>query len=261
MAPLIDTHAHLDEAGFDTDRDDVLSRARAAGVVSIVSIATTADSSAATLALAARYPMLRASVGIHPNHCGAALPGDWDRIIELAKDPSVVALGETGLDRHWDYTPWEIQLDYFARHLALSRELALPVVIHSRDCDAEIMETLRQDHVRGPLNGVMHSFTGCADMAAECLKLGLYISFAGMVTFKKSDSLRAVAAGISSERILVETDSPYLSPHPLRGKRNEPSHVIHTAACLAQIRGESPEAFARQTTANAQRLFAIGADD
>jgi TatD DNase family protein len=252
---LFDTHAHLDDDQFHGELDVVIARARAAGVESILAVATTAVSSAVGIGLAEQYAGVWTSVGIHPNYAGQAGPGDWDQVVRLAGQPSAVALGETGLDRHWDHTPWEVQQDYFDRHLRLSQQTGLPIVIHSRECDAEIMAMLRDAHSRGPLTGVMHSFTGTAEMAAECLAMGLYISFAGMVTFKKSDALRRVAATVPADRILVETDSPYLSPHPFRGKRNEPAHVVHTAHCLAQVRGLSFEDFAAQTTANARRIF------
>jgi TatD DNase family protein len=252
-----DTHAHLDDEQFDPDRDDVLARARAAGVESILAVATTAASSAVGIELAGKHAGVWASVGIHPNYAGQAQPGDWDEVVRLAERPRVVALGETGLDRHWDHTPWDVQQEYFDRHLRLSQHTGLPVVIHSRECDADILAMLREARARLPLVGVMHSFTGPAEMAAECLALGLAIGFAGMATFKKSDALRAVAATIPIDRILIETDSPYLSPHPLRGKRNEPAHVVHTAAALAQVRGEPLAEFAAATTANARRLFGL----
>ena len=254
---LFDTHAHLDEPGFDADRDAVVARARAAGVERIVTIATTADSSTAGLALAEKYAGVHPAVGIHPNYCAQAAAGDWERVVELSRRPEVVGLGETGLDRHWDYTPFAVQQDYFDRHLRLSQQTGLPFIVHSRDCDADVLEMLRAAHARGPLRGVMHSFTGDAALAAECLAMGLYVSFAGMVTFKKSDVLRATAATIPADRILVETDSPYLSPHPLRGQRNEPAHMVHTARCLADARGVSLAAFAEQTSANAARLFGL----
>ena len=193
---------------------------------------------------------------MQPNYIAEAEPGDWDRIVALAGEPGVVAIGETGLDRHWDFTPFDVQQDYFDRHLRLAAERGLPFVVHMRDCDEEILEMLREAHRRGPLRGVMHSFTGGRAMAEECLAMGLYISFAGMVTYKKSDELRAVAAIVPDERLLVETDSPYLSPEPVRKiKRNEPAHVRHTAARLAEVRGVTVVALAAQTTANARRLF------
>ena len=252
---LIDTHAHLDDDRFDADRDEVVARAKAAGVTTIVAIGTTAENSARVLALAGKYEGVFASVGIHPNNAAAAQPGDWDRVVELAKNERAVALGETGLDRHWDDTPFDLQQDYFDRHLRLMQATGLPVVIHMRDCQADVLAMLRDARTRGALTGVMHSYTGDAVGAAECCELGLYISFAGMVTYKKSQDLRDVAAGVPADRILVETDSPYLSPEPLRGKRNEPVNVVHTARVVAEARGLSFDDFAALSTANARRLF------
>ncbi|HEY5315665.1 MAG TPA: TatD family hydrolase [Pirellulales bacterium] len=254
---FIDTHAHLDQDDFDADRGQLLERAAAAGLTRIITVGTTAESSRRCVELAARHAMLRAAVGIQPNYCAQAAAGDWDAIVELTGAVGVVALGETGLDRHWDYAPLELQRDYFDRHLRWSQQTGLPFIVHTRESDADVLAMLREARGRGPLAGVMHSFTGTAETAAECVELGLYISFAGMVTFKKSHELRAVAAGITADRILIETDSPYLSPHPLRGKRNEPAQLVHTAACLAEVRGQSLEAFAAQTTANARRLFRL----
>jgi TatD DNase family protein len=258
---LFDTHTHLDQPEFDADRDDVVRRARdEAGVACILSVGITAESSRAACALAARYDGLYAAVGIQPNYAAQAAAGDWDRVLALLGTPGVVALGETGLDRYWDYTPFEVQQDYFDRHLRLAQQTGLPVVIHTRDCDDDVLTMLREAARRGPLRGVMHSFTGRAETAAECVGLGLYISFAGMVTYKKSDALRQVAAQVPSDRILIETDSPYLAPHPLRGRRNEPAYLVHTARVLAEVRGTSLEDFARQTTANALRLFGLQAN-
>jgi len=254
---LFDTHAHLDQAEFDEDRSEVIQRARQAGVEAIVAVGCTADSSAAAVRLAQQYDIVLAAVGIQPNYCAEAAPGDWDRIEQLLDAPKVVALGETGLDRHWNYAPFELQQEYFARHLRLAQERDLPVVIHTRQSDADVVKMLRAAAERGPLTGVMHSFTGTAETAAECIALGMHISFAGMVTFKKSADLRAVAEGVPADRILIETDSPYLSPHPRRGRRNEPAHVAHTARCLAEARGESFEEFCAGTTTNARRLFGI----
>src|SRR4051794_26006288 len=168
----------------------------------------------------------------------------WDR-------PGVLSSGERVLYRYWASPPFEDQKDYFDRHIRLSQERGLPFIVHMRDCDDDILVMLREANKRGPLNGVMHSFTGTQAMADECLAMGLYISFAGMVTFKKSAELRAIAARVPNDRILIETDSPYLSPEPVRKiKRNEPAHVRHTATCLAEVRGTMLEAFATQTTAN-----------
>src|SRR5262245_16660936 len=257
---LFDTHAHLDQPEFEDDRADVVARARAEGVENIIAIGISADTSAACIALAAEFDGVYAAVGMQPNYLAEAQPGDWDRVVGMLDQPGVVAIGETGLDRYWDYTPFALQQDYFDRHLRLSQERDLPFIVHMRDCDEDILVMLRDAHTRGPLRGVMHSFTGSRAMADECLKMGLYISFAGMVTFKKSADLRAIAAAVPDDRILVETDSPYLTPEPVRKiQRNEPAHVRHTAACLAEVRGTTLEAFAEQTTANAKRLFLSGA--
>jgi TatD DNase family protein len=259
--PLIDTHAHLDDSQFDTDRDAVVARAAAAGVEAIVSVGVSADSSQAALRLAEQYPSVFAAVGIQPNSCAEAAPGDWDRVVAMLEHPRVVALGETGLDRYWDFTPFDVQRDYFDRHLRLGQSRDLPVVIHCRDCDDDVLAMLREASRRGPVRGLIHSFSGSAAMAEECVAMGLCLSFAGMVSYtnRKFQPLRAVAAGIDADRLLLETDSPYLVPHPLRGKlpRNEPAEIIHTAASLAALRGVSVEQLATQTTANARRLFGL----
>ncbi len=258
MMQLFDTHAHLDDEQFDQTRDEVVERARAVGVGAIVAVGTTASSSETCVELAARYDIVHAAVGIQPNYCAEAGPGDWDRVKALAQQPGVVALGETGLDRHWDYTPFDVQQDYFDRHLRLSQELNLPFIVHMRDCGDDILAMVTEAASRGPLRGVMHSFTGDIELAAKCVDLGLDISFAGMVTYKKSTELREVAALIPDDRILIETDAPYLSPHPKRGQRpNEPALVIHTAECLAETRDVSIEQFAQTTSDNARKLFRL----
>ncbi len=170
----------------------------------------------------------------------------------------MVALGETGLDRYWDYTPFPQQEDYFARHLELARRTGLPVVIHCRDAEADVVRMLRADFEKhGPVRGVMHSFTGDLQTARDCLAMGLFISFAGMVTYKNAQPLRDVAREVPPDRLLIETDSPYLAPVPERGKRNEPAFVAHTAALLAQVRGVAPEVLAEHTTRNARALLAL----
>ncbi|MGL4511882.1 MAG: TatD family hydrolase [Lacipirellulaceae bacterium] len=255
---LFDTHAHLDQPAFAADRPQVRARARAAGVLDVLAVGIDAASSEATVRLAAQHAMVHAAVGIQPNDVAQAAPRDWDRVVALAASPGVVALGETGLDRFWDHTPFAMQQDYFDRHLRLSQSSGLPVVIHLRDCEAEVLAMLAEARERGPLSGVMHSYTGTLDGALAAVELGLCVSFAGMVTYKKSDELRRVAAAVPLESLLVETDAPYLSPEPVRKvRRNEPAHVAHTARLLAETRGESFEEFARQTTANARRLFGL----
>lgn len=256
MATLIDTHAHLDDEQFAGDLPAILERARAAGVETIVAIATTAPSSAACVAMAQRQPMLFATVGIHPNSILEAGPTTWDEVVALVENPRVVALGETGLDRHWDTTPFAVQEEYFVRHLELARQQDLPVVIHCREAETDMLRVLRSEFDRyGPIRGVMHSFVGDAAMAEACREMGLYLSFAGMLTYKNAAALRETAAQQPLDRLLVETDSPYLSPVPVRGRRNEPAHVVHTAACLAELLGIAPEHLAEQTTKNAISVF------
>ncbi|HEV3003929.1 MAG TPA: TatD family hydrolase [Pirellulales bacterium] len=255
MIQLFDTHAHLDQPEFDDDRTEMIARARSAGVTTVIAVGTTAATSAACVALAAAQEGVFAALGIQPNYCAEAAADDWQRVLSLVDRPGVVAIGETGLDRHWDFAPLEVQRDYFDRHLRLSQERKLPFIVHTRESEEDVLAMLREARRRGPLAGVMHSFTGTTETAAECVELGLYISFAGMVTYKKSDPLRCVARRVPAERILIETDSPYLAPHPLRGSRNEPAHLVHTAACLAHERGQTLEEFAALTTANAWQLF------
>jgi len=253
---FFDTHAHLDDEQLAGDVAGVIARAAAAGVSSILAVGTTAQSSRNCGELTQQHAGVWSSAGIHPNHAAEAQGADWDEIVRLAQESRVVALGETGLDLYWKDTPLPLQQDYFDRHIRLSQAIGKPLVIHQRESAAEILAMLREARQRGPLAGVMHSFTATRDEAQEFLDLGLYISFAGMVTFKKSDDLRAIAAAVPAERILVETDAPYLSPEPFRGRRpNEPARVVHTATCVAQIRGVTLEEFARQTTANARALF------
>jgi TatD DNase family protein len=259
-ADLIDTHAHLDDERFRDDLPAVLERASVAGVRRVVTIATTAPSSVACVGLAGQYPSLWATVGIQPNHVAEAAPGDWDEVVRLVTRPRVVALGETGLDRYWDYTPFAQQEDYFARHLQLARQHGLVVVIHCREAEADVVRMLREDYERhAPVRAVMHSFTGDQATADACLAMGLYLSFAGMVTYKNAAVLRDVAARVPLDRLLVETDSPYLAPVPVRGKRNEPAYVAHTAAYLAEVRGIDPAVVAEHTTRNADALFGFSA--
>lgn len=254
---IIDTHAHLTDKSLLPDIEQYLDKALAAGVVNVLTIGTTLESSRGCIALAERFTNLRASVGLHPNSCCQAAAGDWAAIEGLAEHPRVAALGETGLDRHWDDCPWDIQVDFFRKHLALSRTTQHPVVIHTRDCAEETLVVLREEARQvGALRGVMHSFTGSQAVADGCLELGLYISFAGMVTYKNAAEIRDIARTIPADRILVETDSPYLTPHPFRGQRpNHPALVVHTLEQLATVRGVSTGQLAEQTSDNAQRLF------
>ncbi len=254
---LFDTHAHLNVAAFDDNVADVVARAKAAGLVGITVIGIDVATSRRACDLAAEFPgFVFAAVGIQPNSAAGAAEGDFQIIEQLSGLPGVRAIGETGLDCYWDDTPIELQHEFFDLHLQLCRDTSLPMVIHMRESGQLIVDQLKRQASVPP--GVMHSFTGDWPLANECLQLGLYVSFAGMVTFKKSDELRQVARQVPEDRLLVETDSPYLSPEPMRGKRpNEPARVEHTLRCLAEVRGVSPEHLATQTTENAKRLFQL----
>jgi TatD DNase family protein len=269
--PLFDTHAHLDDEQF-SDVASVVETARETGVEHIVAIGTTAISSRDCVQLANEFDGVYAAVGIQPNYTQEAKPGDWGLIEQLVEQPGVVAVGETGLDHYWDYADLEIQRDYFRRHIRLAQRLKLPLVIHMRDpkrvadkppsraCGEDICQILTEAADDRPVRGIMHSYSGDLELARRFLDLGLYISFAGMVTYKKSDELRSVAKVIPDDRILIETDAPYLSPHPVRGTRpNEPALVTHTAQCLAEVRGVSFEELAEQTTLNAKTIFGLKA--
>ncbi|MFZ1936699.1 MAG: TatD family hydrolase [Thermoguttaceae bacterium] len=255
-----DTHAHLDQVEFDADRGEVIARAREAGVTMILCPALSAESSRAVVRLAEQYDLL-AAVGIHPNSTHEATAGHWEQIAAMIDHPRVAALGETGLDRYWDFAPLSLQQEYIDRHLRLSQACDLPVILHCRDAQADLLAALRAAAANGPIHGVVHAFSGDAAFAAECLALGLYVSFAGNVTYsnKKFEPLRAAARTIPPDRLLVETDSPYLVPQLFRGKqkRNEPAHVVHTAAFLAELRGVASEQLAAETAANARRLFRL----
>ncbi|MFO0842960.1 MAG: TatD family hydrolase [Gemmataceae bacterium] len=256
MAELCDTHAHLDAEQFDPDRPAVLDRARAAGVTRVIAVGITASSSERCLELSRRHPGVEATVGIHPNEITQAAPGDWDRVREMAARPGVVGVGETGLDRYWDKTPFALQEEWLVRHLELGRELGLAVVIHCREAEADVVRLLREAFDRhGPVRAVMHSFSGSRETAEACLAMGLYLSFAGMLTYKNAQPLRDVAVGVPPGRLLVETDCPYLAPVPLRGKRNEPANVVHTAACLASVLATPPDDLYPRLVANALELF------
>lgn len=256
---LIDTHAHLDGGEFDGDREAVVDRARAAGVGAVICPAISAASSEAVVRLSRSLPGVAAAVGIQPNYAAEARDGDWDRIVALASEPGVVAIGETGLDRHWDFTPFDVQRAFFDRHVRLAQDRDLPLIIHCRQAEEDTLAMLREAARRRPLRGVIHAFSGDGEFAQACLALGLFISFAGAVTYtnKKFHALREAAKRVPGDRLLLETDSPYLTPHPLRGKekRNEPAHLSLTARTLAELRGQSLEELAAQTTANAKTLF------
>lgn len=269
---LFDSHVHLDDEQFDNIRDEVIGRATEAGVSRMVCIGTNAPTSRKCVEIANAYENVYAAVGIQPNYASDVGPDDWESILALTKDPRVVAVGETGLDHYWDYAPVDVQQEYFERHLELSRTSRLPFIVHMRDpkpdaiatgaspiaCSAHIFEVLQSAASIAPLHGVMHSYSGNAEYAKKFIELGMHISFAGMVTFKKSTDLRDVAKLVPADRLMLETDAPYLSPHPKRGQRpNEPALMVHTAECLAEARGVSLEEIAAQTTNNAKSFFGI----
>ena len=256
--PLFDTHAHLASSQLESRLDEILRNADEQNLQGITSIGTNLASSRACLELAKANSLVYAAVGVHPNDCHQASDTDWEAIQTLAQHERVVAIGETGLDRYWDTVPIELQRTWFARHIELSFETQKPLVIHMRDCDADIVAMLNEHQRDGRIIGILHSFAGQWSTAERAIELGMYISFAGMVTFKKSQELREIAAKIPDERILIETDSPYLSPAPKRGTRpNQPALVRHTAECLAEVRGTTPEAFGELSTANALRVFGL----
>jgi TatD DNase family protein len=251
----IDTHCHLTEDAFAPDLAETVQRAVDAGVTRMVVVGIDLDTSRRGVELAERFASVFAVVGIQPNYVQVAGDNDFAEIEALSQSPRVVGIGETGLDRYWDYAPIEQQVDYFDRHIELAKQRDLPFVVHCRDAEADVLTVLQRAAATGPLRGVMHSFTGELATAQECVALGMHISFAGMLTFKRNDPLRAVAAALPSDRLLVETDAPYLAPAPYRGKRNEPAHVRYSCGQLADLRGISKDEMAAITTANARALF------
>ena len=255
---FFDTHAHLDDDRLHNDVEAVVDRANQSGVKSIVAIGTTAETSERCVVLAERFPKVYAAVGIQPNNCGEVKEGDWERIVALSEAPGVVAIGETGVDGYWDHCSIKLQEEYFRRHIQLARKLNLPFVVHMRESSSEILSVLEDEKDGSLYRGIMHSYTGNARDVKKYLALGLHISFAGMVTFKKSHELREVAKEVPDDRLLIETDAPYLSPEPKRKHRpNEPALVVHTAECLAVARQQTIKHLAAVTTANAKQLFGI----
>jgi len=255
---LIDSHAHIQGAEFAADREDVLGRARAAGVAKIVVVGGAGElaSNEAALALAASDDGLFATVGMHPHDAKDVSEADLDRLKQLAADPKVVAVGETGLDFYYDHSPRDLQKKIFARFIHMARETKLPLIVHDRDAHIEIAELLRTEG-GGALRGVIHCFTGNYEAARTFLDLGFYISFSGILTFKNAEPLREAARRSPLDRLLVETDSPYLAPVPRRGKRNEPAFVLHVAEMLAAVRNAAVGEIADATRRNTEALFGI----
>jgi TatD DNase family protein len=256
MTMTIDSHAHLEMDAFDGDLEAVIERAAAAGLSAIITVGTTLHDCEKAVAHAALYPLVHAAVGIHPHEVNGIDAGSYGALGILARQPKVVAIGEIGLDFFYDHAPRKVQLRRFAEQLDIAQELDLPVIIHDREAHAETVAILRER--KGRLRGVLHCFSGGPEMARECIALGFHLSVAGPVTYKKADQLRAVAREIPLERLLIETDAPYLAPQPYRGKRNEPAYVVETARCLAELRGMAPGELEQATEENARRLFGLG---
>jgi len=256
VSTLVDSHCHLDFPELAVDVDDVVTRARAAGVGHMLTIGTKITKFDGVLAMAERFPNVSCSVGIHPHEAGVEPKMDVEKLTTLAKHPKVVAFGETGLDFYYEHSPRDDQEKSFRVHIDAAREAGLPVIVHTRDADAETAKILEEEMARGAFTGVIHCFSSGPELAVKALDMGFYISMSGIVTFKKADALRDVVKTIPMDRLLVETDSPYLAPMPHRGKTNEPAFVTHTAAVVAGLKGVTREELATQTTANFFRLFA-----
>lgn len=252
---LVDSHCHLDFPSFDDDRDAVVARARAAGVGIMVTISTRVRQFEALKAMVTRYERVYCSVGTHPHHADEELDITADDLVALADDPIVVAIGEAGLDYHYDNAPREAQAEGFRRHIAAARATQLPLVIHARDADEDIAAILSEEMGKGPFPAILHCFSSGMRLARRGVELGCYVSFSGILTFKRSDELRAIAAEVPLDRLLVETDAPYLAPVPHRGNRNEPAYVVETARILAEAKNLPYEILSTQTTDNFFRLF------
>jgi TatD DNase family protein len=252
---LVDSHCHLDFPDFASELDAVVARAEAAGIGRIVTISTRVRRHAEVLAIAERFPNVYCSVGTHPHNAHEELEITADDLVARARHPKVVAIGEAGLDYHYDFSPRDAQEQGFRTHIAAARISGLPLVIHAREADDDIARILKEEMGKGAFPAVLHCFTGGRDLAFTGVELGLYVSFTGILTFKNSSALRDIAAALPADRILVETDAPYLAPGKFRGKRNEPSYVVETAKVLAEVRGVSLDEIARQTTDNFFRLF------
>ena len=252
---LVDSHCHLDFPDFGGELDAIVARAREAGVGRIVTISTRVKKHGDLIAISERFPDVYCSVGTHPHNAHEELDVSTTDLVARTRHPKVVALGEAGLDYHYDFSPRDAQERGFRNHIAAARETGLPLVIHAREADDDMARILEEETGKGAFPAVLHCFTGGPELARRAIALGLSISFTGIVTFKKSDELRAIAASLPSDRFLVETDAPYLAPGKYRGKRNEPAYVVETAKVLAEARRISFEELARQTTENFFRLF------
>jgi TatD DNase family protein len=250
---LVDTHCHLDLEAFDADREAVIERARVAGVGRILIPGIDPASNRQAVSLAERYPEVYAAVGLHPNSADKFSPASLSEIRMFASHPKVVGIGEVGIDLFWQKFPRALQMQAFREQIELANDVGKPVIVHDRDAHAEVMEVLRTCPPEA--GAVLHAFSGDRAMADEALALGFYLGVDGPLTYKKSDGLRALFARLPLERVLIETDAPYLTPQPYRGKRNEPAHVNYVAEKLAEVRGMTLETVAAATTENAARLF------
>lgn len=253
---LIDSHCHLDFPELAGDENGVLARARGVGVGGMLTIGTRLDQFAKVRAIAERHGNVWCSVGVHPHEAKEEGQSTPDRLIEATRHPKVVGIGETGLDFYYEHSPREAQAESFRAHIAAARLTGLPLIVHTRDADAETGDILEEEFAKGAFTGLIHCFSSGPEVARRALALGLYISISGIVTFKAAESLRAIVRDIPIERLLVETDAPYLAPVPKRGKTNEPAYVAHTAAKVADLKGVSVAELGAATTDNFFRLFA-----
>jgi TatD DNase family protein len=255
---MIDSHCHLDDARFNDDRDAVIDRALAAGVTTMVSIGTGDGPPDIEVAvrIAEKYDCVKATVGVHPHDASKATPDTYQRLAELLKHPKVIGLGEIGLDYHYDHSPRDVQKAAFREQIEVAKSARRPIIIHTREAWEDTLSILDEHWAPAGLPGIMHCFSGGVHEAEICLRLGFYISFAGVITFPKAVDLHDAAKIVPADRLLVETDAPYLAPVPHRGKRNEPAFVTHTAGRLAKLRETTLDAIMTQTTANWNHLFA-----
>ncbi|WP_136657333.1 TatD family hydrolase [Nitratireductor sp. XY-223] len=252
---LVDSHCHLDFPDFDAERDAIVERAQAAGVERMVTICTRVANFDRVRAIAERYDNVYCSVGTHPHNADEELDVTPDDLVRLSDHPKVVAVGEAGLDYYYDNAPREAQATGLRNHIIAARETQLPLVIHARDADADMIAILKEESATGGFPFVLHCFSSGAALAQTGIELGGYVSFSGILTFKRSDELREIARGLPVDRLLVETDAPYLAPPPHRGQRNEPSYVVHTAQVLADTLDMPTDALWRETSENFFRLF------
>jgi len=252
---LIDSHCHLDFPDFAPERDEIVARAREAGVSPMITISTRMRRFEEIYALTQAYEDVFCSAGTHPHYASEEKDVPLEDIVAAAGREKVVAIGEAGLDYHYDFSAVEDQKAGFRRHIEAARQTGLPLVIHSREAEEDTAAILEDEMAKGAFSAVLHCYTSGPDLARRGLALGLYVSFSGVLTFKKSDELREIAATVPMDRVLVETDAPYLAPMPYRGKRNEPAYVRYTAKVLADVKGVSEDEVARATTENVHRLF------